>query len=133
MTTDNPIVINVPLKDLHPEHSRDSISPLDRSNPIGVTFAITRQEYDYLRNTQLWISIRGDFVMPPVTCECAVFRMQLNLAANFTLNGRAFSPGKTRIDVTLDRMTLRLFSRDDAAICVQADVADLLAKAFGRQ
>lgn len=133
MTTDTPIVINVPFRDLHPEHSRDSISPLDRSNPIGVTFAITRQEYDYLRNTQLWISIRGDFVLPPVTCECAVFRMQLNLAANFTLNGRAFSPGKTRIDVTLDRMTLRLFSRDDAAICVQADITDLLAKAFGRQ
>lgn len=130
MTTDTPTAINVPFKDLHPEHSRDSISPLDRSNPIGVTFAITRQEYDYLRNTQLWISIRGDFVLPPVTCECAVFRMQLNLAANFTLNGRAFSPGKTRIDVTLDRMTLRLFSRDDAAICVQADVTDLLAKAF---
>ncbi len=133
MTTDNPIAINVPFKDLFPERSRDFISPLDRGNATGVTFGITRQEYDYLRKTQLWISIRGDFVMPPVTCECAVFRMQLNLAANFTLNGRAFRPGKTRIDVTPGRMTLRLFSRDDAAICVQADVTDLLAKAFGRQ
>lgn len=130
MTTDNPIVINVPFKDLHPEHSRDSISPLDRSNPIGVTFAITRQEYDYLRNTQLWISIRGDFVLPPVTCECAVFRMQLNLAANFTLNGRAFLPGRTRINVDPSTMTLRLYNRDDASICVQADVTELLAKAF---
>lgn len=121
--------VTVPFSLLCTVNDNDSITPIVEQESSGVEFEVSRIEYDAICAVQ-------DVLLQEEEKKTAIRQIRAGITwkvhpyPNLMMNGYAFSPDVSELEITTNDVTLLIFHNGREDCVVKADVTELLQQIF---